>query len=401
MIEIIGVEQNEEQSREWRSLPKNVRQIGECREGRKIYIEDYVVTYLSKIASPNQVYARGAILFGNLYETEEGKAVFISGAVEAENLELDLDETIFDEIIWGELIEKGKKYFPGQKVVGWFLSRIGFSVEVNQKIIDTHKRNFPGDYKVLYMSDSLEKEDAMYLFENQQMKKQRGYYIYYEKNSPMREYMLAGEEGIGKTANEKERGTELRRDRKIVNSYRRMNNYRKDNKKQNMRIKAIRAACGVLIFVMGFFIAGKLGDRFVKMGFEEHAIATFQAMKNVFIPNVSHVEEEIQSGDAGEGIKSKGSQGEVLKEESLERPGENIETENSVESRTEFNEQTKETVSYPKPLYYTVRKGDTLASISRKMYSTDKYTGKLAEANNLSDADEIYEGQKIIIPSME
>ena len=113
-------------------------------------------------------------MFGNLYETEEGKAVFISGAVEAENLELDLDETIFDEIIWGELIEKGKKYFPGQKVVGWFLSRIGFSVEVNQKIIDTHKRNFPGDYKALYMSDSLEKEDAMYLFENQQMKKQRG-----------------------------------------------------------------------------------------------------------------------------------------------------------------------------------------------------------------------------------
>ena len=373
MIEIIGVEQNEEQNREWRSLPKNVRQIGECRAGRKIYIEDYVVTYLSKIASPNQVYARGAILFGNLYETEEGKAVFISGAVEAENLELDLDETVFDENIWRELIEKGEQYFPGKKVMGWFLSRIGFSVEVNQKIIDTHKRNFPGDCKVLYMSDFLEKEDAMYLFVNQQMQKQRGYYIYYEKNSPMREYMLAGEEGAGKTSSEKEGGTELRRDRKIVNSYRRMNNYRKDNKKQNMRIKVIRAACGVLIFVMGFYIAGKLGDRFVKMGFEDYTITTFQAMKSVFLPDISPVEEEIHSGDRVEPLNTESTSEEIA----------------------------KETVSYPKPLYYTVRKGDTLASISRKMYSTDKYTGKLAEANNLSNADEIYEGQKIIIPSLE
>ncbi len=286
MIEIIEMEKNEEQNRRWRSLPKNVRQIGECRGNRKIYIEDYVVTFLNKMAKPDQVYARGAILFGNVYDTEEGAAIFISGAVEADNLELDMDETVFDENIWCELIKKGETYFPDQRVMGWFLSRIGFSVEMNQKIINTHQKNFYGDNKVLYMIDSLEKEDAIYLFEHQQMRKQNGYFIYYEKNSAMREYMLAGEKQSVNMSSEQEKRTEIRRDRKIVNSYRRMNHYRKDNKKQDVRVKAIRAACGVLIFIMGFYIAGKLGNRFVNMGIEDYAITTFQAMRNVFLKNV-------------------------------------------------------------------------------------------------------------------
>ena len=134
MIEIIGVEQRKEAAKEWRSLPKNVRQIGECTDERNIYIEDYVVTYLNRLAMPDQAYARGAILFGKACDTEEGPAVFISGAVEAGNLELDMDETAFDEVIWYELMEKGERYFPGLEVMGWFLSRIGFSVEMNQKI---------------------------------------------------------------------------------------------------------------------------------------------------------------------------------------------------------------------------------------------------------------------------
>ena len=284
--------------------------------------------------------------------------------------------------------------------MGWFLSRIGFSVEMNQKIMNTHQKNFPGDDKVLYMIDSLEKEDAMYLFEHQQMRKQRGYYIYYEKNSAMREYMLAGEKESVYISSEQEKRTELRRDRKIVNSYRRMNHYRKDNKKQDVRVKAIRAACGVLIFIMGFYIAGKLGNRFVNMGFEDYAISTFQAMRNVFLPDTISVKEELQSGDKAELLHTENVSEDLLQEES-EKTDVNIETDKETENSEDVLDETKETVSYPKPLYYTVRKGDTLAAISRKMYSTDKYTDQIARVNNLSNVDEIYEGQKIIIPSLE
>ena len=382
MIEIIGMEKSGEGKKEYRSLPKNVRQIGEGAVREKIYIEDYVVTYLNRMARPDQAYARGAILFGNVYDTEEGMAVFVSGAVEAGNLELDMDETVFNETVWYELIEKGEKYFPGQEVVGWFLSRIGFSVEINQKIIDTHINNFSGNYKVLYMIDSLEKEDAMYLCENRQMKRQRGYYIYYEKNSAMREYMLTSEKGTGVSSEERTGKTELRRDKKVINSYRRMNHYSRNNKKKELKIQAVRVACGVLIFVMGIYIAGRLGSRFANLGFEDYAVATFRAVKNVF--------GESEQEPADEQIK----QGEQYVTENL--------TEQDItETDNGQTEESLETAVYQKPIYYIVQKGDTLAAISRKMYSSDRYTGQIAIANNLSNADQIYEGQKIIIPTVE
>jgi LysM repeat protein len=250
------------------------------------------------------------------------------------------------------------------------------------------------------MIDSLEKEDAIYLFEHQQMRKQNGYFIYYEKNSAMREYMLAGEKQSVNMSSEQEKRTEIRRDRKIVNSYRRMNHYRKDNKKQDVRVKAIRAACGVLIFIMGFYIAGKLGNRFVNMGIEDYAITTFQAMRNVFLPEITQVKEELQSGDKAELLHTEEVSEDLLKEES-ENPNVNTESDKGTENHDDVEDEIKETVSYPKPLYYTVRKGDTLAAISRKMYSTDRYMDQIARANNLSNIDEIYEGQKIIIPSLE
>ena len=431
MIEIIGVEKREESEKEWRCLPKNVRQIGECRDRWKIYIEDYVVTYLNKMARPDQAYARGAILFGKIYDTEEGQALFISGAVEAGNLELDMDETVFNEAIWYELIEKGEKYFPGQEVMGWFLSRMGFSVEMNQKIMNTHMNNFAGDYKILYMIDSLEKEDAVYLCENRQMKRQKGYYIYYEKNSAMQDYMLENEKGKKESCEEQTSKTEIRRDKKIVNSYRRMSRYSKDNKKQDVRIRAIRAACAVLIFVMGIYIAGKLGNRFVNVGFDEYAVAAFQAVRSVFLQESPDMaEENIQQGEAGNPAKSDSSSDgsdvtgvmspdvtgvmssdveglaensgdEQVQSQTGNSGDEQVQSQSGNDGDSGLSEETQETWSYPKPLYYVVKKGDTLAAISRKMYSTDKYTSRLAQANNLSNADEIYEGQKILIPSIE
>ena len=76
-------------------LPNNIRQVGTPGEKIKIYIEDYVYTYLNKLAQPENLYARGAVLFGKMYKTSIGKCIFISGAAACQNFELDLEETIF------------------------------------------------------------------------------------------------------------------------------------------------------------------------------------------------------------------------------------------------------------------------------------------------------------------
>ena len=47
---------------------------------------------------------------------------------------------------------------------------------------------------------------------------------------------------------------------------------------------------------------------------------------------------------------------------------------------------------------YTVKKGDTLVSISTTVYGTIKGVDLIKEFNNIENQDLIYEGQEIVIP---
>ena len=47
---------------------------------------------------------------------------------------------------------------------------------------------------------------------------------------------------------------------------------------------------------------------------------------------------------------------------------------------------------------YIVRKGDTLLSISKKIYGTDENISSICKMNGLKENDFIYVGQKLILP---
>ena len=47
---------------------------------------------------------------------------------------------------------------------------------------------------------------------------------------------------------------------------------------------------------------------------------------------------------------------------------------------------------------YVVRKGDTLLSISRKVYGTDENIASICKINGLKENDFIYVGQKLLLP---
>ena len=89
MIEIVYKENAKEAgSGRKLDLPKNVRQIGEPEENRKIYIEDYVVTYLKKMAKEAALNSRAAILLGNSEWMDGIPYLFIRSAVALKNLEI-------------------------------------------------------------------------------------------------------------------------------------------------------------------------------------------------------------------------------------------------------------------------------------------------------------------------
>ena len=200
-------------------LPKNIRQIGSPAGHTKVYIEDYVITFLNSLSMDKNTYVRGAILFGEKKQIGNDLVIFIRGAIEGQNLELDLDETVFDDEVWREIYQQKERLFSGLDVIGWALLRMGFSVRLNDKIKKTHFENFPGEGKVLYMMDDLEGEDAFYVFRGEDLSRQNGYYIYYEKNPMMQNYLVERRQDI-KEVQTYEKMMESRRDEKLIRQFR-------------------------------------------------------------------------------------------------------------------------------------------------------------------------------------
>ena len=366
-----GKKKGNEKGEVSRNLPRNYRQIGEPG-AKKIYVEDYVYTYLNKLAQPENLYARGAILFGKMYKTTIGKCMFISGAAACQNFELDLDETIFSEENWGEIYRIRDSFFPELEICGWFLSRMGFSVDLNDKIIRIHMDNFSGENKVLYMIDALENEDAFYQFENYSLKKQRGYYIYYETNQEMKNYKKA-----------------LR-------------------KKKSLRPKSA--------FANPAYVAGGLVAAMVLIYGVRSAVQyqgnqkmqeVFQQQEMTDVKNVTGAQQGEEETDTVSKIETtQNSENEVVSDEKAgsSEISEESNSESAVQdteaSETQTTEKTQQTWGSIGG-YYTVKRGDTLAGISKKMYQSYNYIEMIAEANGIDNVDEIYPGQILEIPQIE
>ena len=83
-----------------RQLPKNVRQIGNVSDNPKIYVEDYVDTYLNQLREKAREQPVGVILTGELLKLEDENAVFVSGAVQMKEVKTNgNDIEITDEIM--------------------------------------------------------------------------------------------------------------------------------------------------------------------------------------------------------------------------------------------------------------------------------------------------------------
>lgn len=385
-----GISKNKEN--EGFKLPKNIRQIGTPPSNRRIYIEDYVVTYLNYIARPGSTRGRGAILLGEMKNTEVGEVLFISGAVEAQNLEFDMDESEFTKEAWTQIYEQVKEFFPELSVVGWFLSRMGFSTAINDKIEKIHVDNFPGKDKVLYVTDSLDADDAFYMYEKGQMIKQKGYYIYYSKNEAMQNYIIKQKGGIAE-----EEDTEIhRKDEEIIKSYREKNNRVQGNKSSGVNLLYVASSFVVLaMLAMGITVVSsydKMKEMEVSINrLELTADVTTEEYVQTINDNEQTTEEKTYMVDSETGTEesSENASEKYVVEENTEASEEQISTEQNLPAMTNGN-----------PTYYEIKYGDTLSSIAYENYGSAIYAEDIARANNIDVDDRIYEGEKIILPSV-
>ena len=176
------------------SVPKNIRQIGLIKGDCRIYMEDYVYTFLGKISGAGE--SNGgeksclAVLTGETKWDSGVTYVFVKGALTAETEDLSWEHIEFTDRVWQKVQEDMGKYFEGQEIVGWFFAERALPLEATETVQRAHLKNFGGGDKVLMLMEPAEREEAFFRYENNFLVKQSGYYLYYEKNPQMQAYML-------------------------------------------------------------------------------------------------------------------------------------------------------------------------------------------------------------------
>lgn len=180
----------EELFEEYPKLPKNIRQIGEREEAAKIYVEDYVNTYLRRLYPEPGKLLRVGILLGNLEVHEGVPFIFVDGALEMEEAGVEGERILISDEVWKKAYDDMGRCFPKSEILGWFLCA-GPGMSLNPiNYWNQHTEYFPGKYKLLYLNHTTDVDESMYMTSIEGFYRLGGYCIYYERNQCMQDYMV-------------------------------------------------------------------------------------------------------------------------------------------------------------------------------------------------------------------
>ena len=412
---------------------------------KKIYVEDYVFTYIKELAKKEFSDCRIAVLLGHYIKLKNEQIIMINGAVEAEGIQFDA-EVVFNNDTWTSIYENIKKYFSDVEVVGWFIGGPGFLLENEEKLKKIHLDNFAGVDKALMKYDSMEQEESFYIYEHGGLACQKGYYIYYEKNEDMQNYIIEhrpSEIKSSKASEEKEviEYKEEMKEQKV-----------QENTKNIMHLLYAAGSLMVVIVIVAFAImlnnsstiknlektvknledtlyAGE--SNLEEQKAQEKANLSNQVAENAkqqedtmdvetISGNLSSIKQEEVVGDRAEEVAKKDEKKDTKQEEQAEEPEvksdntkseekttdtekkedgkEGKKTETKPETKPEKEDAAETSASTSEVKYYEVQKGDTLVGISFKLYQSGDYVTKIMKLNGIEDMDMIYYGQKLIVP---
>ena len=366
--------------------PKSIKQIGEPREYKKIFIEDFVHTFLLQY-SENKGHKTGiAVLVGNSERSGGKRHLYIKGALPVENVTEKQGKYFFTEKLWGNIHQECEKYFPGQEIMGWFLSRPGFTIQQNAIMEETHRTYFSGADKVLFVTEPVEGECAFFGFDGNRFARQSGYYIYYEKNEQMRELIMERNKEREQISGNEKPDVVMANFRKIL----------KEKQEQNEKRKKKAISYGTKVAAAMILFVGAIAFK--------NQIDKLEVPESVLPPQKLEEQSMEVSGD------------DVLVEELPgnveEFPGETYDEselfseedalpviEEEREKEGELEESAEETMAGT-PVYeeYIIQSGDTLAKISREFYGTDEKISEICILNNITNGDYIQAGEIILLP---
>lgn len=401
-------------------LPKNITQIGETDHSCKIYVEDYVISYIKQLNR----YAGDKQLAVGLYGTrkEEGGVVylFFYGACQLNFLQRESRH--LSQAVQQESEELRQKYFPQYAFLGYRL--------LNGEMVE-----------------------GFHICEQGACRYIAGYAKFYEKNDCMLAFMLESRRETAKpeeVAQEKYEEVKKRQEERRQQAEERSGQalprrgkspLSQDGAKNLRRFQYVAAAVFALLFVAGFAAINS------ENGFERLQTAAREMISDANqqkLPDTLEVandsaqvgtivtEDKLTEALLQENAAARENAGEDHREQDGEasalptqepaaqsasqatpEPAQQSAAQSTPQPTPESAPQaTAQPTSSPtqepspeptpeptaEPVSYVIQKGDTLIGICIAQYGTDKKVAEICSFNGIADPDDIKVGQKILLP---
>ncbi len=390
--------------------PTNIKQIGDVDSDLRIYIEDYVYSYLLQYAEAGGNDERIAALVGRCMLIDGQTVLFINGAIQGKYCEMDKGILTFTNKSLEYIDNQIDKYFKGLEVVGWLQSQPNYGNFLSASYAKYHLDNFKKPYQVMFVTDPIEKINSFFIWNNDKndIIEAKGFFIFYDKNKNMHNYILDNkivkfnkanpvevteqpiEEFIDDNNENEyyEKTSSIPRPIKVKKDY----NTTGSKKPKELSFKNIPSSVAGFLLIVTVFMGANLVSSNNRINRLESDITNIRTAYNDL---VSYVNDQGTQPVFASNTESAVEQTEVVVEPVVTPSSEttdivNDEEEISTESSVEPTSTTTQT--------YTVRQGDSLISICKEIYGTDEMMDTLMEANNIIDPNKIYYGMVITLP---
>lgn len=374
---------------ESQKLPRHVKQVGTVGEDDcRIYIEDYVYTYLNHLCKVDLSQSPIAVLIGEQLSIEGQEAYLISGAIKAEDLEQDEDKNYFTDEAMEDILRKQKAYFQDKECLGWMNSQPGYGVNKNSYHMRIQESNFSREDHLLLIMDPTDKSDAIYRWDGQGYKRIDGYFIYYDRNVDMHNYMLDYKVQKPDKVNE---DTKIHKEEEDApKEYRRIVPLMEQEhiKKVMSLLTSLTAVLVVLCVVMGLALI-RTDQQLELVQGELTILKSTMASQNTLSirRNTEATDVEHPASNINEGI-------DMQETDNINQE----EVTDIAPQVSEVAEVIENNVVYDVPDYYVIQLGDNLNAIAETYYGTTDMVERIVEVNGLKNKHQIYAGKKLKLP---
>ena len=365
--------------------------VGDLGSDYHVYIEDYVYTYIYQLAAADYTKESSAILIGQSYS--DSKEVLIKGIIPVAMDKLQKESEWIDMGIIDEVEENRKKYFEGQQIIGWMHMQPGYGTMLTMKEVREHQNVFEGNGTVCMLVDAINKIETLFIYEDDELREQTGYCMYYERNEQMQQYML--DHPFNTAVKEEIKDN-------VVSQFREIGKMRKAEYMQRKNLNLAVMVASIVLIVLTAVIV-KMNDSKGKLLKDEQVVNSTMIAQQPQEEMIStdamadqNNEEQLVEGEENLALPQQEENAEGVEAEQTEAI-DNTETEN-IDSQD--NEVAEAEVSNEEAEYdiYIVKAGDTLADICYAHYGSAERSAEVAAFNKMANTNALYVGEELKMP---